>query len=84
MAVYADSIQAKVNGTAQAVPLRDSDAQEKIGSLSEENIKHNNILSQVSTTYTNINNSGYEIGFINPDGSLQGYTDCYSVFDLIV
>ena len=36
MAVYADSIQAKVNGTAQAVPLRDSDAQEKIGSLSEE------------------------------------------------
>lgn len=34
--VYADSIQAKVDGTAQAVPLRDSDAQEKIGSLSEE------------------------------------------------
>lgn len=34
--VYADSIQAKVNGTAQAVPLRDSDAQEKIGSLSED------------------------------------------------
>ena len=49
----------------------------QVGSLSEENIKHNNILSQVSTTYTNINNSGYEIGFINPDGSLQGYTDCY-------
>ena len=34
--IYADSIQAKVNGIAQAVPLRDSDAQEKIGSLSEE------------------------------------------------
>lgn len=41
--VYADSIQAKVNGTAQAVPLRDSDAQEKIGSLSEEIVNLQNI-----------------------------------------
>ena len=47
--VYADSIQAKVNGTAQAVPLRDSDAQEKIGSLSEENAELKGDLDDIAT-----------------------------------
>lgn len=64
MAVYADSIQAKVNGTAQAVPLRDSDAQEKIGSLSEENAQIEKILEVTK-------NENFEE--INQDEILQGY-----------
>ena len=62
--VYADSIQAKVNGTAQAVPLRDSDAQEKIGSLSEdiENIAK----EETIITYGSIN-------ICNPESVESGY-----------
>lgn len=57
--VYADSIQAKVNGNAQAVLLRDSDAQEKIGLLSED----------MKDVIGNRPNITWTIGAISGDGS---------------
>ena len=64
MAVYADSIQAKVNGTAQAVPLRDSDAQEKIDSLSEEVDNLDKIILNESMTPSELTTYGFTFNTI--------------------